>query len=363
MAVAGAFAAPAFAATSNVDVYGVVNVAIENVDNDVNDKMRVTTGNNSALGVKGSEDLGGGLKAVWQIETNVSVDGDNNATAGSGVGALNGTRNTFVGLAGGFGTVIAGVHDTPYKMSTGKLDSFVATIGDYNTIMGAATGSNASSTFDLRTGNTVAYLSPSFGGFDVKAAYVMSADDDFGTAGIDNSSAWSLSGTYANGPLFLTAAYEKHNLDGGVSATSGGVVLLGNATTASNDRDAWKVGAGYKFGNLGLGAIFERVDVGGTNGDHDNWFVTADYTIGAFKLKAAYSQADETNSGANNGADMWAVGADYSLSKRTTVQLTYASLDNDASANYILGQGTNNVTGNAAGRDADGIALNLVHKF
>ena len=75
VAIASAFAAPAFAATANVDVYGSINVSIENVDNGVADWNRMVTNNNSFLGFKGSEDLGGGLKAVWQLETNIQPDG------------------------------------------------------------------------------------------------------------------------------------------------------------------------------------------------------------------------------------------------------------------------------------------------
>ncbi|MFZ5575042.1 MAG: porin [Pseudomonadota bacterium] len=366
VAIASAFAAPAFAATSNVDVYGVINVGVESVDNGratgLGNKTRVTTGNNAALGFKGSEDLGGGLKANWQIETNVSIDGDNNASAGTAAGALNGSRNVWGGLSGGWGEVRVGVHDTPYKMSTGRLDSFVATLGDYNTIMGAASGVNASSAFDLRTSNTIAYISPTMGGFQFAGAYVTSTEIN-ATAATDDSTAYSLSATFANGPLFLTAAYEKHKFDGGAATPSGGVILLPNGTVAANDRDAWKIGAGYKFGDLQLGAIYEKVDMGGVNNDHANWMLGADYTIGAIKLKAAYNRAEETTSAANDGAKFWTIGADYNFSKRTMLQVTYADLNNDTGGNYILGQGTNNVPGNAAGADADGFGINLVHRF
>jgi len=363
VAIATAFAAPAFASTSNVDVYGVMNVGVESVDNGLARKGRVTTGNNSALGFKGSEDLGGGMKAVWQIETNLAIDGDNNTSTGATAGNPNGTRNTFVGLAGGFGTVIAGIHDTPYKVSTGRLDSFVATLGDYNTLLGAGTGNAASSTFDLRTGNTIAYLSPNFGGFDVKAAYVMTGDNNF-TATNDPSSAYSLAATYANGPLLVIGAYEKHNLDGGVASTSGGAVILGGAVAADTERDAWKVGAGYTFGGLTLGALYEKVDLGGTAGEHSTWYAKADYTMGAIKLKAAYGRAGDDDSAAgDNGAKLMALGADYSLSKRTTVQLTYAKVSNNDNGNWILSQGGNNVTGNTGGEDSSGYGLNVVHKF
>ncbi|MEW6025569.1 MAG: porin [Pseudomonadota bacterium] len=371
VALASAFAAPAFADTANVNVYGVINVGVESVDNGAERKSRVTTGNNAAIGFKGSEDLGGGMKANWQVETNLSIDGDGNvATANAGNGALNGTRNVWGGLSGGWGEVRIGVHDTPYKMSTGRLDSFVATLGDYNTLLGAGDGANASGLFDLRTGNTIAYISPNLSGFQLAGAYVMSSENGV-AAGADNGKAYSLSATYTAGPLFVTAAYEDHKLypTGATGAsTSGGVVILNNGAAPSNDRDAWKIGAGYKFGDLEVGAIYEKIDLG-TNNDWSTWFLKADYTMGAIKLKAAYAKADESASGANNGAKHFALGADYSFSKRTMLQFTYSKVDNDGTAaaggNWVLSQGTNTVgtTTSVAGTDASGYGVQMVHRF
>jgi predicted porin len=359
VAIASAFAAPAFAATSNVDVYGSINESVESVDDGTASYSRMVTNNNSFLGFKGSEDLGGGLKAVWQIEANISIDGSASSTNDNNIF---GTRNTFIGLAGGFGTVIAGTHDTPYKLATGPLDKFVGTLGDYNAVFGNAAG-NPSSIFDLRTGNTIAYISPNFSGFDVKAAYVMGLEGD-ASAAADESDAWSLSGTYTNGPLFVTAAYEKHN-SVGTTTCNNGATCLGQGAV---DRDAWKIGAGYKFGNLSVGAIYESIDGDvGTAVAHDSWGLNAAYAMGAFTLKASYANAGEIDNAsgvevANTGAEMWAVGVDYSLSKRTTVQVVYAEMDNDAAGTWDLGQGPQ-VTASAAGANVTGFGLGLKHTF
>ncbi|MHB1188514.1 porin [Thiobacillus sp.] len=359
VAIASAFAAPAFAATANVDVYGSINVSIENVDNDTSSWNRMVTNNNSFLGFKGSEDLGGGLKAVWQLETNIQPDGSQSNAADAGL--FYGTRNSYIGLAGGFGTVITGTHDTPYKMATGPLDIFVGTLGDYNGVFGNVAG-NPSAFFDLRTGNTIAYLSPKFGGFDVKAAYVMGLEAAE-PVGQDRSSAWSLSGTYANGPLFATAAYEKHN-SVGTTACNVGATCLGSGTL---DRDAWKLGVGYTFGSFKVGALYESIDGDlGTSVAHDSWGLNGAYNMGAITLKASYAKAGEIDNAAgvevnNSGADMWAVGADYALSKRTVVQLTYAKMDNDSAGLWDLGQGQQ-VSG-AAGADITGFSLGMKHTF
>ncbi len=354
VAIASAFAAPAFAATSNVDIYGSINLSVERVDDGVDSWTRMVTNNNSFIGFKGAEDLGGGLKAVWQLESNVSFDGSQTVDSGN----LFGTRNTFLGLAGGFGTVVAGVHDTPYKMATGPLDNFVGTLGDYNGVFGNAAG-NPSSIFDLRTANTIAYLSPKFGGFDVKAAYVMGREG--AETGLnDRSSAWSLSGTYANGPLFATAAYEKHNSVGTTGCNNGATCL----DQGMDDRDAWKVGVGYTIAGFKLGAIYESIDGDGAQKaiEHKSWGLNGSYAIGAFNLKAAYAKAGELNNVNDTGADMWAVGADYSLSKRTVVQLTYAKMDNDNAGTWDLGQGPQVVT-TVAGESPSGFSLGMKHTF
>jgi predicted porin len=376
VAIASAFAAPAFAATSNVDVYGSINVSLDRVDTGAAGSSsfnRMVTNNNSFIGFKGSEDLGGGLKAVWQIESNISIDGSgtngsvtyNGTATGTATAAISnsgndnnifGTRNTFLGLAGGFGTVLAGVHDTPYKMSTGPLDLFVGTLGDYNGVFGSAGSTANSSLFDLRTGNTIAYVSPKFSGFDVKAAYVMGLEGAE-TTGQNRSNAYSLSGTYANGPLFATAAYEKHN-DVGTTTCNSGAVCLGEGTT---DRDAWKVGVGYKFGDLKLGAVYEDMDNTTSSLEHKSWMLNAGYAIGAITLKASYTDAGDVGNVANTGARMYAVGADYALSKRTVVQATYARINNETGGAWGLGQGPRVAA--TAGDDPNGFSLGMKHTF
>ena len=386
VAIASAFAAPAFAATSNVDVYGSINVSMERVDNGVDTFNRMVTNNNSFIGFKGSEDLGGGLKAVWQIEANLEMTGNGAAAGSTNTGTdgnIFGTRNTYVGLAGGFGTVLAGVHDTPYKMATGPLDNFVGTLGDYNSIFGAAnnqTGasihtSNASSLFDLRTGNTIAYVSPNFGGFDFKAAYVMGLEaTEDAIATTDRSSAWSMSGTYANGPLFATAAYEKHNSVAGAGTACVGISGATCLAEGTLDRDAWKVGVGYTIAGFKLGAIYEKIDGDlGTAIAHSSWGLNGSYAMGAFTLKAAFARAGDVDDVAgvevnDSGADMWALGADYALSKRTIVQLTYAKMDNDNAGSWDLGQGpqvgnAGTTTATGLGEAVSGFSLGVKHTF
>lgn len=310
LAVAGAFAAPAFAATSNVDVYGIMNIAIQ--DTDVSGVDLDVVDNVSRIGFKGSEDLGGGLKAIWQIEQGLNATLD---TAGETAFGGKGMRNTFVGLAGGFGTAVIGRHDTPYKMATGKYDIFGDTIADYNGGAGSGAAPLAGvklidSAHDARASNAIAYISPNFSGFTVAAAVVTSMDHlDSG----DTTDAVSLAGMYANGPLTVDVAYQDVDADLAVAV---GV----------QDSKAWKLGAGYAFGDTKVGFVYEDVNNGGGMADRDSWLVNVVHSMGPIALKAVYGQADV---GAAD-QDMWALGADYMLSKRTTAYFVYGKGDDDA---------------------------------
>ena len=374
LALASAFAAPAFAATSNVDIYGVLNVSVDRASGlrsatatalQKNSAWRLSS-NASRIGFKGTEDLGGGLAAIWQYETGLNVDAG--ATA-SGVGNL---RNTFLGLKGGFGTVLAGTHDTPYKMSTGALDPFADTAGDYNAIIGSLQGFNTS---DLRLGNVLAYISPNFSGVTFAAATSFMKETGLSNT---NGSPTAYTGmvNYENGPLFLSAAYEQ--------AKHLGAAALGGLDA---DLKSWKLGAGYKFGDFTVNAIYDNIKAtvntatalttiaAGTYAKRAAYGLNGVYNMGAVALKAGYYHANKTKSNAgtaaNSGANMWELGADYNLSKRTKAYLVYTKMNNDNNATYCAGganslgfggSGTNPVCG-ANGKDPSIISLGMRHSF
>jgi len=332
LAVAGAFAAPAaFAATANVDVYGRLNMFIEdsngtNITPQVSDRQ-------SILGFKGTEDLGGGLKAIWQIEQTISGNQD-------GVGGQTlANRNSFVGLSGGFGTFLMGRHDTPYKLATGRLDLFADTVADYNGDGGALSSAGKDgftqlvmNAHDHRSNNAVAYISPNFSGSSFAGAVVMTNRDGGTLASpqvVDNDAnkmfdAYSLSATYASGPLFLTAAYQRAE-----DLVNGGVAP--NNKTVS---PAWKFGAGYTFGNARIGFVYEDVEVktGATKHvDRSSWMLNGAYAMGPMTLKAQYGRVDVAG---NQDQSKLSLGLDYSLSKRTTAMVIY---DMNSTKNNVPG--------------------------
>jgi len=362
LAVAGVVSAPAFAATANVDVYGKMHMSVSLYDdqpNTINDVQ--ISSNASRIGFKGAEDLGSGLKAIWQLESTVDLDEQGGSFA---------TRNSFVGLSGGFGTVLAGTHDTPLKNIGRKIDLFGDTIADSRNVMGQGS--------DTRARNMVAYMSPSFSGLDFAAMY----STDLGaatsqsvscvpvattppstsctvtpavagtTGDKDNSSIYNLSATYANGPLFLGLGYGDG--DGHEKAGFG---------------KHMRAAAGFTFGSFKVVGQYDKRDDDNTvagaaavqNGDYDAWLVGGAYTMGAMVFKANYMDGDFDGAGAAD-PKQWTVGMDYNLSKRTTVYALYADAEN-----FSLGRGVGSTdqvgSCTTCGGDVSAFSVGITHAF
>lgn len=324
IAVAGLIAAPA--AMADVEVYGQARMSIDftenNDDTPGNEDSAVSVSSNkSRLGFRGTEDLGNGLKAEYQIEQELEFDtGD----------AFTGARNTFVGLGGGFGTVRFGKHDTPNKIASAPLDIFSDTRADFNAVVGG----------DVRADNVIAYISPNMGGFQVLAAYVPSYTNDqlAQTTAESDESAYSVAGTFTNGPIYVAAAYEALQQSGGAD----------DATDA-------KLGGTFDFGQgTKVGALWEMQDDG--TDDRNVWYVNAAHKMGANAFKIAYGMADEMDN--DDGASQISVGVSHDLSKATEVYALYTMLDNDNAAGFDL----SGVTG-PAGEDQSSLSFGINHRF
>lgn len=364
LALASAFAAPTFAATSNVDISGQLNLSVDYLDSDstANSGNVGVSSNGSYITFKGSEDLGGGLKALWQIQTIFSTGGTGNTDTSNG-GAADGVSSgsTFVGLGGGFGTVILGKNESPALLLTRKIDFFVNQIGDLRNF--TAEGNAGGFGFDTRPNNQIAYTTPNMSGFAGTVAYfsnmnsaLNSTSSTYVTSGdaTDKSiDGWAAAGTYENGPLMLGLGYEKHNL------SNGGAVNI-------NDEKVWRLAAGYTIGNFKVSGLYQKAnDIGGVNSsDRKVWGLGAGYNMGNILLKAQYYDAGDLNSVSNTGAQMYVVGADYSLSKRTKLQFAYASTDNDSGAKFsAFGGGHGDNPGTVNGGNPTGFSMGVVHNF
>ena len=192
IAVAATMAAPAAMAAPTV--YGNVHLSINSADNDIPDAKNnmAMSSNTSSIGVKGSEDLGDGLKAIYKIEFGVDIaakpttDPDGNAPGLGGAdgqsaassGTLN-RRDQFVGLKGGMGTVKFGSMSSNYKQMGGKVDPLYRTPLEGRGFLDIQSRLHGGAGIDRgRTTNTVQYSSPKMGGIQLVANTTFSGAED-----------------------------------------------------------------------------------------------------------------------------------------------------------------------------------------
>lgn len=342
VAIVSAFAAPAFAATANVDVYGAFRGSVDFVDADGFDSRTRVSSNNSRIGFKGTEDLGGGLSAIWQWEYSFQLDQQQSLPfqTSSDTQGSNSHRHTFVGLSSkSLGSLTLGTQESPLKTSTGPLAVFSDTLADYRSVF---------TKLSTRSDNSVMYTSPNMTGVTLRL--MGGARNESGIAANDGADMYAASVVYSNGPLYATLAYEANDVAGGAQA------------------DAWRAGVGYTFGNTKLGLAYEDNDAKNAAGvktnDGSAWYVSVAHKMGNITLAAAYTDRDEYTSNANNGAKQWTVGAEYALSKRTGLYALYTEVSNDGAGNNGIGPATGVATvSTVAGGDAKGFSLGMNHSF
>ena len=328
LAVAGLVSGVAFAQT-NVTVYGAVDAAYTYSKQGDAKFSGIESGgwNGGRVGFRGEEALGNGLKAIFTYEFGTDAD------VSSG---LSGTRLSFVGLSGNFGSVTAGRQGAPSYVFLGSTSSNdITTVYPTNLMLGSTDAFSTMSTGgSARWDNSIAYQSPNWSGFDLRAVYSFGENvrDSFSDASTDASKA-GIGVRYANGPVYLTAIYQT--------------VLDNNGTTpAGVDVDvpgskSWAIGGSYDFKVVKLYAnyIQEKWDNGGplanygiaTDGDakHKLWSVGLSVPVGqAGTVRAEYMQikADELDSGKAKG---FGIGYDYDLSKRTKIYTAVSRINND----------------------------------
>lgn len=337
LAVLGAFAGVASAQT-NVTIYGVVDAGLYRT-NDGNDSVTgLGSGlqSGSRIGFKGTEDLGGGLSAIFTLENGFNAD---DGTLGQGNRLFG--RQAWVGLQGGFGAVKLGRQYAPIRVAVESIDPF-----------GLGLAGNAVNMFNLygeRTDNTINYTTGNFGGFVGQAAY------SFGEVAGDTKTGRQigLSGAYNNGPIRAVLAYHRQEL-----AT--GAVQTGNADTIM-------VGGAYDFGVAKLHAAYARNDgedaAGVTNVDSKDMMLGVSAPIGAGTVLASYTRRSN-DIGTNTDSDMWAIGYTYALSKRTNFYTSYARIKNDASARQAFGtSGFGSTATLVAGEDPSTFNVGVRHTF
>jgi len=367
VAIAAAVAAPAVFADATV--YGNAHLSGNAFSGVQGASATKTTGlnsvssNSSYLGVKGAEDLAGGMKAVYQMEFGVSMDGNNAAGTDAHTG-INDTRNTFIGLGGGFGTLLVGRHDSLIKMSGRKYDLFGDQVGNSRNALsnGGVNPAVTSFVVDGRHNNVLAYVSPTWSGFHFGVAYVpgdavTQADNVYSNSAdaIKNPAVTAIA-DYTAGPLSVTAGY----------------INIATGAAGVNDISAYRLGAGYTFGAAKIVGLYQNDNilktVGATDKNRDTYGAGGSYALGnGGTIKGqVYFAANTKDAGAKDSAVMTTVGYDHALSKNTTAYAVYALADNSKGGTYTVDM-TNSGTGSnvtaITGKDNSALSVGLIHKF
>lgn len=305
----GALAGTA-SAQMNVSVYGLANAGIQRTDSDATGTSwtmdsGMLSGSGSRLGFKGSEDLGGGLSAIFTLENGFLMD--------NGIFVQSGRlfdRQAWVGLSGDFGTVKLGRQYTPIFTVIDAIDPF-------NTgIIGGNTGTIA--VFDphgVRMNNTINYSTSDFDGFAGQIAY------GFGeVAGrFANNREVGASVEYTNGPLKAAVAYHRSDID---------LVDF----PAPIETKTGLVGITYDFGTLKGHVAYARnrgegTSSSGTSRSRDGMIGISAPIGPSGTVLASFTRHDGRS--AEGDANFWGVGYTHNISRRTNLYTSYSRAKSD----------------------------------
>ena len=299
---------PLFAnAQSNVTMYGMLDASIGVEKTGVpgtDSRTVVSSGTQSAsrLGFRGTEDLGNGLKALFNIEA--AINGDTGTTSSTFFG-----RRAVVGLQGDFGTLTVGREYGPSASVAGASD--ILGQGFYGSNLAAF---EDNSRLTRRLSNSVNYKSNAVSGFTLGAAY------GAGENNVDNQPSGDIVGLsleYANAGFYAGGAYQKNE---------------GTVTIA--ERKEYNIGLGYKFGDFELRGGYMVADPEAFDNKYEQMNFGGSYTMGANKFFVNYQQ-QELEVGDAKGRALTLAYA-YTLSKRTNVYVSAAKLRNNDNAVFGL---------------------------
>jgi predicted porin len=288
-------------AQSNVTLYGRLDASVgsEKINGVSTTQMFSGLLTTSRWGLRGSEDLGGGLKANFNLETGIKNDTGEQSTAGSAF-----DRQSWVGLSGGFGAVKLGRSDTSFDdirdlaVSSNLWDSeftptkiaYAAGLGDYSS----------------RASNQIRYESPNFSGFTVGVSY-----------GLDEQAS-----PVKRDVLSYNLRYRNGGLDAGI-----GYQEQKHEATAASDREYTALSAAYNFGSFRVSGGYNRGESRANVKDNE-YTIGVNVPVGAFDFSAGYASGKSKTAGVTTAkSSAFALGLTYSLSKRSKLYAAY--LDGD----------------------------------
>lgn len=352
VAVAGVLTAPAaFAQSSNVELYGRANIGIDNyratggTNPNLDRESRVRIFDNaSRVGLRGTEDLGGGLKAIFQFESGVNVDNGSNTGQSGSVNSSSGfwtSRDSYAGLAGNWGQVTFGKQSIYW--ANGLNGQFQANYINLEIPWENGTVMSRLGSTVARQPNVVAYTSPTFAGINGTFSY--SPNDQEGVQNQGGATAvdadgriWAatLRGTWGG----IYAQYDYMNRDFNTIKASG----FQRQNTAHKLGLSWGYMPGARFGGTYVRAYDDgNATIGDTlnpaihpNARQDGWTLFWEHTFGQFQALASYGQTgDVKDCGLNparacgdSSAKGYVIGGRYFMSKRTWLYLTYNQVSN-----------------------------------
>lgn len=299
-------------AQSSVTLYGNLDVGLTSVKEKTAGNSKTTNGVTSSIltesffGLKGQEDLGGGLKAIFKLEAPVAVD------TGKADTELF-SKNAYVGLAGDFGTVKLGRQESLFKTEAAAFDAFgvSGTLAVSQLFINKAGATALGGSWQ----NAVGYTSPSLSGLTLSAQHSSKEGGKSVNPTDVNGGATAAAANYAAGALGLSAVY------GDVRST--------NASVATSQQQAWLLGASYDFGVVKAFAQYgqnKAENAAGAETGKDKF-----YQLGAVvpvtqagAVHAAYGQIKNDNAAAaDSKSRKFSLAYHHTLSKRTGV---YAGL-------------------------------------
>ncbi|MCL4182605.1 MAG: porin [Burkholderiaceae bacterium] len=340
VAVVAALPAAAFA-QSNVALYGVVDAGVGWNDSGASGSSStgvVQSGYQapSRFGFRGTEDLGGGLKAVFNLEAGFRVDTGVEDAAGFF------QRRSVVGLAGGFGEVVLGRDYTAGYRSAALTD--VMAYGLYGNWTSFHTGAGG---ITSRASNGIHY-SGKFSGLTVRATWAEGEIPSPSSGG----DVYGISADYVQGPLTLQGYYQEVNNANGDAVKQSGL------------------GAGYRFGGLRVTVTYGLADNARAIESATNIEKTEGYGLGAgvkVGIGEVLAQVIQIRrsmvAGTDPKATVFGIAYLHPLSKRTNLYANFGMTRNNSAAAFPLWAASSNVTPGSAGDDPRGVALGIRHVF
>jgi predicted porin len=392
VAVASVLAAPA-TALAQVTISGIFKVGIESVKlgNPVagrSQSSQIRVDDNSSRIIFGvTEDLGSGLAAIAQVDMRFQPEG------GGGPAA---SGNTWVGLrSSSWGSMTLGRHDLHYGKQP---DDIAAKAGALHatavSLMDHAGAGILPVAITSRTANALRWDSPNWNGFTLTAAYSTApygSEGDMTPGATFKGSATNLNPAFTASNWQVGASIWSAKTEGGnvaainaaqlaaLTATAAGQIPLAVAAgTATPTLLQYEEKANVLYGyyrlsgwKFGFAVNNSKLSVGGDVGSNRRaWTIPVSYTTGANNFYAHYTKADNDKEcpGCDTGAKMMAFAYVYDLSKRTSVGVTYAKINNgvDASYNFFTSGGAlGSADGlpNSAGEDPQMIQFTVRHAF